>query len=310
MKSFLILLLAAALGWASYQYGYPLLAKYAKLDQFNQALKAAEQKPQPTIVEKAPEPSNPHPEPMVMPEATQAPKPMVIQDMPPAKTVDADGFEPPVLPDIAQATQNWSSIPKSAFPRLIKLTESVDVSMNKVGGSGGGKSKLKVGTPIYAIAQEGEELIIAARPESELQGRIKMSESNLKAELTDMYGQWKTRQIQGAKRAFMRKKQASSQPESAPPAAAAVGDNSKPARGEDGSYALLLSSMSAGQVTEIKPGNIKEWGDARQEEGYWKIPVKYETETLFGKFDTEAEAFVKNGKVEKWIYTGSGEVVP
>ena len=27
-------------------------------------------------------------------------------------------------------------------------------------------------------------------------------------------------------------------------------------------------------------------------------------------FDTEAQARIMNGKVEKWTYTGSGEVVP
>jgi hypothetical protein len=31
---------------------------------------------------------------------------------------------------------------------------------------------------------------------------------------------------------------------------------------------------------------------------------------MFGDFDTQAQARVANGKVEKWIYTGSGEVVP
>jgi hypothetical protein len=38
--------------------------------------------------------------------------------------------------------------------------------------------------------------------------------------------------------------------------------------------------------------------------------VKYETQTMFGKFETEAQARIKNGRVEKWVYTGSGEVVP
>jgi hypothetical protein len=72
--------------------------------------------------------------------------------------------------------------------------------------------------------------------------------------------------------------------------------------------------MSAGEVTEIKPDNIKEWGEVAREKiddtDFWTIIVKYETVTMFGKFDTEAQARVKNGKVLKWVYTGSGEVVP
>jgi hypothetical protein len=31
---------------------------------------------------------------------------------------------------------------------------------------------------------------------------------------------------------------------------------------------------------------------------------------MFGDFDVEAQARVFGGVVEKWVYTGSGEVVP
>jgi endo-alpha-1,4-polygalactosaminidase (GH114 family) len=72
--------------------------------------------------------------------------------------------------------------------------------------------------------------------------------------------------------------------------------------------------MKAGQVTEITPTNIKKWGDAQlekiDEKEYWTIIVDYTTKTMFGDFDTQAQARVFGGKVEKWIYTGSGEVVP
>jgi len=79
---------------------------------------------------------------------------------------------------------------------------------------------------------------------------------------------------------------------------------------KDGTYPLLVASMKSGQVTEIKADIIKEWGEPVLAEGVWTVIVKYETNTMFGKFDTEAQAYVKNGAVEKWIYTGSGEVVP
>jgi hypothetical protein len=72
--------------------------------------------------------------------------------------------------------------------------------------------------------------------------------------------------------------------------------------------------MKAGEVTEIKPDNVKSWGDPQKEKiddkDYWTVNVKYETQTMFGKFETEAQARIMNGRVEKWVYTGSGEVVP
>jgi len=42
----------------------------------------------------------------------------------------------------------------------------------------------------------------------------------------------------------------------------------------------------------------------------WTVTVTFEATTPFGKFETDAQAQVKNSKVQKWIYTGTGEVVP
>ncbi len=90
--------------------------------------------------------------------------------------------------------------------------------------------------------------------------------------------------------------------------------NEEPKRDADGTYPVILASMKAGQVTEITPTNIKKVGKPAQEKidgkNYWTIIVNYTTKTMFGDFDTEAQARIMNGKVEKWVYTGSGEVVP
>ena len=90
--------------------------------------------------------------------------------------------------------------------------------------------------------------------------------------------------------------------------------NDAPKKNSEGAYDLLLASMKAGQVTEITPTNVKKWGDVQVEKidgkDYFTIIVDYTTKTMFGDFDTQAQARVAGGKVEKWIYTGSGEVVP
>ncbi len=62
-----------------------------------------------------------------------------------------------------------------------------------------------------------------------------------------------------------------------------------PKRNPDGPYPLLLASMKSGQVTEITPANVVKWSDRASE-----VCPKRRV----------------NGKVEKWIYTGSGELVP
>ena len=141
-----------------------------------------------------------------------------------------------------------------------------------------------------------------------------MSWTQIKAVFAEAYEQIKVTTTERARQAFEAKKLADSQPKSATPMVTGAGANAKPARAEDGTYPLLLASMKAGQVTEIKPDNIKSWGDAKNEkidkDTFWTVVVKYETQTMFGKFETEAQARIKDGKVEKWVYVGSGETVP
>jgi len=131
--------------------------------------------------------------------------------------------------------------------------------------------------------------------------------------LTALYEKIKVAQVENMRRAHAFKLASAERAKNAPPSAKGSGANSgndKPARDADGTYPLLVASMKSGQVTEIKPDKIKEWGEAQFADGMWTVIVKYETQTMFGKFDTEAQAQIKGGQVDKWIYTGSGEVVP
>ena len=87
-----------------------------------------------------------------------------------------------------------------------------------------------------------------------------------------------------------------------------------PARSADGRVPIMVSSIESGQVTEIKVDAVNYWGPVRYEivngEPYWTGTVRYKTTSLFGTFDTEAMALIKNGAVKEWVYTGSGEEVP
>lgn len=95
---------------------------------------------------------------------------------------------------------------------------------------------------------------------------------------------------------------------------ALVGAGERPEQEEDGKVPVMLESMWKGEVTEVSPEIVKEWGPLVQEEiegvPYWTATVSYSAMTLFGKIPAEAQALIRHGKVEKWIYTGSGEVVP
>jgi hypothetical protein len=87
-----------------------------------------------------------------------------------------------------------------------------------------------------------------------------------------------------------------------------------PKRNADGSFDLLLASMKSGQVTDIKLNKIQRWGTPQQRtidnQPTWAVSVFYETMAFCGPINAEAQAQVREGKIVRWIYPGSGEPVP
>ena len=316
MKGILVLILAAAVGYAAYEFVYPQIADALKFEKHKPQSEVAEApKPEvkkdvvlvtpPKPIEEEPKPVMEPPKPAPMVEAPPAPVPQ-----PPAPKEGE--FVAPTFDSIEVATQNWTNIPKSAFPRQVTLKRDLQLQM-KIGNSTA-STQVKAGGLIFAVGQAGSDIYVSPTDTSDIRGKVAMEDTNLKEVLTDIYEKWKVARTETLRRAHEFKLAAAERAKNAPPptaqVAAATTGNSKPTRDADGTYPLLIASMKSGQVTEIKPETVKEWGEPQNTDGMWTVIVKYETQTMFGKFDTEAQAQIKNGRVEKWIYTGSGEEVP
>ncbi|MBB5038911.1 hypothetical protein [Prosthecobacter dejongeii] len=312
MKGILVLILAAAVGYVAYQYVYPIIAdsmKFEKHKPKQEVVVAPKAEPKKEVVVIAPpKPVMEDPKPVMEP---PKPAPMVEAPKPePVKPKDGE-FVAPNFDPIEVATQNWANIPKSAFPRQVKLKKDLDLQM-KIGNSTAA-TQVKAGGNIVAVGQDGMDILVSPTETSPMRGKVGMDDTDLKETLTEIYDRWKIARTETLRRAHEFKLAAAERAKNAPPptkGATASASNDKPSRDADGTYPLLIASMKSGQVTEIKPESIKEWGEPQMTEGVWTVIVKYETQTMFGKFDTEAQAQIKNGKVEKWIYTGSGEEVP
>lgn len=319
MKPAGILLIALMVGFIAYQFVYPPLASMLGLEKPKSLFAIVEEvvvapvppPPAPVVV---PAPVAPTPEP---PKMEPVPVPIVMNkglgEM--VKVADADGFMPPEFPPLEDVVKGWMEIPKSAFPRPVKLMKGVEfvmmVNNNKIG------SKVGPGGEATVIAQDGTNLVVAPTPTSPAKTQINIDDTDLKANLTQAYDKWKIQRLAWLKRQFLFSKEsanrvAEASKGGAKPAAATTG--AKPEKNGEGTYDVLLASMKAGQVTEITPQNAKKWGDSQLEKidgkEYWTVIVDYTTKTMFGDFDTQAQARIFGGKVEKWIYTGSGEVVP
>jgi len=315
MKALGILLLAIGVGVFAYFKAYDWVIDQIGIVKAPPVIEA----PKPEIVEAPPPPPPPmpEPEPAPMPEPPKPeppPMPKMVDTGLGKSTpkVDEDGFTHPDFPPIAEVVKNWTAIPKSAFPRPIKLTKPVDFELvignNRVG------SRVNAGAEAHAIAQQGMSLIVAPSPESKARATINIDDTNIKDTLTEAYERWKVQRTAILKRAWQRQKMAASQPGAAAAASNAPINTAKPEKAADGTYQVLLSSMTAGDVTEVTPASISKWEDPQQEnvdgKNYWTIVVTYTTKTMFGDFTTHAKAFIYNGRVEKWLYRDSGEVVP
>ena len=265
---------------------------------------AAETKPEAKPAET--EPVKPAP---VATTPASAPVPAPLAPVEPAKpNADADGFVTPKYETLDVLSKNWTMIPKSAFPRQIKLTKATQFKM------GAGNSTMPAGAQVTAVAWENGQLVLAPTAASTARASAPIDDTDMKAVLNEGYAEWKVARTAMAKKSFLANKARQSAPESAPPAAGSLDAGGKPVRGNDGTFPLLVASLKSGDVTELKLANIHHWDEpvSTMLEGKpaWSVKVQADVETVFGLQPTEVQALVRDGRVKGWFYTGSGEPVP
>lgn len=314
MKALFILLLLVGVGYASYQYAYqPLVVDTLGLS-----------KPAPKVVEED-VPEKKIPEPIVIKEKEEpklVAKPVLAAaETTPAITVpqglgrqgkEANGFQPPEFPSIEQTTKNWTELPSSFFAQHQEVTLKKAVAL-KDGATE--TTTLQPGSNAVAVAQNGMNVVVGSDT-AKGKAEVALDDTDIKQRISEIYSRWKIARTDELRREFANAKVVAEKDAQFGKKKVIAGpvNNNKPSRNSDGSYAVCIDSMKAGQVREITPQNIKKWGELQQEtidgKDYWTVVVNYSTKTMFGDFDVEAQARIFNGKVEKWVYTGSGEVVP
>jgi len=318
MKPLIVIILAVAVGYVAYEYVYPPFAEAMK---FTKHVPPAPKKKEVVVVAPKPKPvvkeePKPEPVPEMKPEPVLEPKPEMPK-LPEPPPPDPNAFVAPVFPSVEEVTQNWAAVPAGFFAKPKQITINKDLEIKMQMGKATAASTFKAGAKIFVMGQEGTDLVVGASEGSPMKGQVAMDDTDFKEVFMKAYEDIKVVRIDQARKAHEYKLAAAERAKNAPASSSGPtgsASNDKPMKDADGTYPLLLASMKSGEVTEIKPDNIKSWGDPQQEKidgtDYWTVNVKYETQTMFGKFETEAQARIKNGRIEKWVYTGSGEVVP
>ena len=238
----------------------------------------------------------------------------------------------PDFKPIENLVGNWEKIPSSAFPRQV----TVKVKAKYIFAGGAGSSTIPAGRKTTALSFSGNQLIIAPSAQSKIRGQILIDDTDYKEILGSEYEKYKNRKRKEVMtqrhraRLIAAAEEKNFNTQSIPSQSVTIATASKlpkariaeyenrigkiPKRGNDGRVRLMVSSLMAGEVSEIKLNEISHWGPIRYEivdgQPYWTGTVTYNTTSLFGTFPTEAMALMRNDKVINWLYTGSLEEVP
>ena len=266
------------------------------------------------------------PEPL--PEDNNLPEPVPEEADPIALKYPMPDFKP-----LEEYVDNWQKVPASAFPREVTLKRKATFII----GDNVGSTTRQAGSKNTALSIINGQLVITPHKSSILRANVAIEDTNYKEVLNGEYEKFKERKRKKirAQRERARAIAASESREiipqtSTPSASVTVATASRlpksvlneyenkigkmPERDTNGRVALMVQSIQQGDVSEINLNEISHWGPVRYElvdrQPYWTGTVNYKTNSLFGTFDTEAMALIRNSKVETWVYTGSLEEVP
>lgn len=211
-------------------------------------------------------------------------------------------FHPPKFDPIEALTANWREVPKSAFPRVVKILKDTNFTFSV------GTSLIRAGAEVLAVGMENGLLVVSPGESSPARQSVAVDDTDLKPRLVSVYEQWKIDRVEEARRAF-EELQRRPKPTSPP-----VDEMGKPVLAADGTYPLLMARLRTGQPSEITPFNIVKWGKPEHEvikgAAMWTIEVQYKARTMFGEMYVDTLVHVQEGRVRDWVFKGSGEPVP
>lgn len=245
------------------------------------------------------------------PAYTPPPAPKVV-NAPAAEQADEKGaFVPPKFESIESITRNWTWLPPHAFPRQVKLRTPVLIKM------AAGSSTLSDGAEVTAHGISEGMLSVSPTPTSTARGSLPISGTDLVDELTRRYTEWVQARIDRARHAweYRQQQEKTTASRNAPPVTTPdmLDSGGRPVRNKDGGYDLILSRIRAGVVTDIDPDRITGWGTPTsieyQGKPYWGVDIFFVTDTIFGPFDVQARAYIRDGEVVHWRYPSSDEPV-
>jgi len=213
----------------------------------------------------------------------------------------------PTFKEITEITKEWTSIPSRAFPRPVKTL----VAINLEGPAG--KIPLPGQSTALAVGMTQGMLVLMKSREDPARSLVPLANTDIKETLSALYEKYKiykTDQVM-KERERARGLKAKANGASAAELAAA---GPKPKTETGGIITAMVESLRAKQIKETTEERITAWGDLNIEQiegkSYWTGTIQCTVDNaIFGPTPTELMALIRDGKVIKWLYSGSKEEV-
>lgn len=321
MKRFIWLLVLVAAGYAAWKH-YPEIERRAR-ELTSEAASLVSEEPPPA----APKAAAPEDKAASSPAADKksSPSPAAGTAAPsasvqPAKSREEEEFPELKFKPLEELVGNWKAIPRSAFPRQVKLKKDLTFTLT---ARGQGSARFEAGAQVYALGAEGDTLLLATSQEGLMRAKARIDDTNFKEVLAEVYEQFKQR-----RREEVRRQRAEAAASGGTLKTVLKGDRPSPAmlakigpqpqQQPDGKVPVMLASIAERRRqkkdAEPAPEDITAWkGITYREingEPYWCGALTYTTRTIFGEFPTEAHALIRHGKVVQWLYAGTNEPLP
>lgn len=218
----------------------------------------------------------------------------------------------PEIRPLLSIVDHWRQVPPNAFPSEVVSKIPVPFQL-VVDGRVIGSSTVAAGTPLKPLRLVGDQLYVAATPDTDSGAPIPVDQTDFKERIEARYREFveaKRREVE-AKRQRAREIVLADPSKLALLTGAATTSPQPSAPVEDGSdprFAPVKASLIARDVQSVTLEEARSYRwNGREEIGgpyagtYDTVTVGFDVDTIFGRFQIEGKALLRDGKVHAWI---------
>lgn len=203
---------------------------------------------------------------------------------------------------------DWNNIPAKAYPTEVTILEKVPFTLKAPNGQIIGSSDAAPGTPVAPLRIQGEMLTVASLANKTMVSEIALDKTDFKDRVQNHYDAFVAntrRRVDGVRAKARQNLLANATALDALRASGAVQWDSK----DDPRFGPVKASLANGDVKafSLEEAVSFKWNGSERIDGdlykgtYDTVTVKYEAQTIFGRFPGEVKCLLQAGQVKGWI---------